>query len=151
MDTSLRSVWQGKSFSNDKFIGVIKIILVWQGQNSFIWDKTKSVWQRICHFEPFAKRRKIHTLKAQIYALNLWILRCAQYDKGIQVGMTKNLSFWAFCKKRRKIHTLKAQIYTLNLWILRFAQYDKEKIILTRQNDKIKGKIALYLVAIIKS
>ena len=34
-----------------------------------------------CHFEPFAKRRKIHILKSAICTLNLWILRYAQYDK----------------------------------------------------------------------
>ena len=45
---------------------------------------------RLCHFEPFAKRRKIHIVilsvseistEFKIRFLNLWILRCAQYDK----------------------------------------------------------------------
>ena len=33
-----------------------------------------------CHFESFAKRQKIQRILK--HALNLWILRCAQYDKG---------------------------------------------------------------------
>ena len=49
--------------------------------------------------------------------------------------------------------------YTLILWILRCAQYDKEKtsqydkgkIVLYETKQQIKGKIALYLVAIVKS
>ena len=81
---------------------------------------------RVLSFWAFARKRKIHALKAQTLTLNSWILRCAQYDKGRQVGMTKNLSFWAFARKR-KIHALKTQTRTLNLWILRFAQYDKGK------------------------
>ena len=35
-----------------------------------------------CHFEPFAKRRKIQRNLRHI--LNLWILRFAQYDKAHQ-------------------------------------------------------------------
>ena len=41
---------------------------------------------KLCHFEPFVKRRKIQrNLK---HTLNLWILRCAQYDKVYQYNKT---------------------------------------------------------------
>ena len=35
-----------------------------------------------CHFEPFVKRRKIQ--RNLRHTLNLWILRCAQYDKNLR-------------------------------------------------------------------
>ena len=43
--------------------------------------------------ECVSTKRKIHAFKAQTHTLNLWILRCAQYDKeneySVTLGMTK--------------------------------------------------------------
>ena len=73
--------------------------------------------------------RKIHRILK--YALILWILRCAQYDKERQVGMTRNLSFWAFCKKAKNPYF---DFMDTSLCYAKFSM-------------TIKGKIALYLVA----
>ena len=60
---------------------------------------------------------------------NKWILRFAQYDKERQVGMTRNLSFWAFARKRKihknvKIHFDSVDTSLRSVW-QEIAKYDK--------------------------
>ena len=74
----------------------------------------------------FEFKVKNHTLKAQIYALNLWILRCAQYDKIYK--------FNKICKYDKNLeHKKRLRDCSLNLlWIAaqifaKFARNDEKE------------------------
>ena len=58
-------------------------------KDSFIRDKKTSQFDNKGRFRPLFSHQPATHKKA----LNLWILRCAQYDKGKQVGITKKDSF----------------------------------------------------------
>ena len=113
MNTSLSgksSVWQfhwyGKIYAfawilNDStafsWIATLALLARNDEQKVFLaqWQRTLSFWafykkatQRVARR---SRSKKIHALNTQIHTLNLWILRCAQYDKDF-VGMTKFIS-----------------------------------------------------------
>ena len=87
-----------------------------------LWIATLALLARndglFCHFEPFAKRRKIHIVILSVSEIST--------------------EFKTHFKFKVKNPRFKGAISTLNLWILRFltkAQYDKGKI--NRQNKAI--------------
>ena len=77
VDTSLRSVWQQIRQYDEKFIGMIKFC-----QYDRVLASITNSSERLNFFKIYILHSVVHfPHNKKIHTSNLWILRCAQYDK----------------------------------------------------------------------
>ena len=113
MDTSLRSVWQGKISQYDKDFVILSVATQRVARHS----RSKKIHTLKCKFALWfmdTSLRSVWQGKAQWQDKSVWQTNACHFELSQKAKNPQNLR-----------HALKVQTRTLNSWILRFAQYDK--------------------------